>query len=164
VFCYTLWRFYAFPRTNPLMRCHSASFLFLLFLCFKKATQEIFSELDETKAKIPIFPKHHGVQSWDGGAPGAGRTIGWCGLALATPLGGVAAWPTFWRRPSAYIFPSTRKPKGTHQFSSKHNASHRHRRCEIGRVQKLFSASCRRGESLSEAFFITMPTSGVIRE
>jgi hypothetical protein len=29
---------------------------FLLFLCFKKATQEIFSELDETKAKVPIFP------------------------------------------------------------------------------------------------------------
>jgi hypothetical protein len=29
---------------------------FLLFLCFRKATQEIFSELDETKAKPPIFP------------------------------------------------------------------------------------------------------------
>jgi hypothetical protein len=29
---------------------------FLLFLCFKKATQEIFSELDETKAEVPIFP------------------------------------------------------------------------------------------------------------
>jgi hypothetical protein len=29
---------------------------FLLFLCFKKATQEIFSELDETKAKPSIFP------------------------------------------------------------------------------------------------------------
>jgi hypothetical protein len=29
---------------------------FLLFLCFRKATQEIFSELDETKAKVPIFP------------------------------------------------------------------------------------------------------------
>jgi hypothetical protein len=28
---------------------------FLLFLCFRKATQEIFSELDETKAKVPIF-------------------------------------------------------------------------------------------------------------
>jgi hypothetical protein len=37
------------------MRCHSASSLFLLFLCFRKATQEIFSELDETKAIIPIF-------------------------------------------------------------------------------------------------------------
>jgi hypothetical protein len=29
---------------------------FLLFLCFRKATQEIFSELDETKAEVPIFP------------------------------------------------------------------------------------------------------------
>jgi hypothetical protein len=55
VFCYTSWRFYTFSRTNLLMRCHSASSLFLLFLCFRKATQEIFSEMDETKAKIPIF-------------------------------------------------------------------------------------------------------------
>jgi hypothetical protein len=29
---------------------------FLLFLCFRKATQEIFSESDETKAEVPIFP------------------------------------------------------------------------------------------------------------
>jgi hypothetical protein len=29
---------------------------FLLFLCFRKATQEIFSELDKTKAEPPIFP------------------------------------------------------------------------------------------------------------
>jgi hypothetical protein len=28
---------------------------FLLFLCFRKATKEIFSELDETKAEPPIF-------------------------------------------------------------------------------------------------------------
>jgi hypothetical protein len=28
---------------------------FLLFLCFRKATQKIFSKLDETKAKVPIF-------------------------------------------------------------------------------------------------------------
>jgi hypothetical protein len=69
VFCYTLWHFYAFSRTNLLTRCHSASFLFLLFLCFRKASQEIFSELDETKAKVPIFPKRHGVQSRDGGPP-----------------------------------------------------------------------------------------------
>jgi hypothetical protein len=39
------------------MRCHGANSLFLLFLCFRKATQEIFSKLDETKAKIPIFPE-----------------------------------------------------------------------------------------------------------
>jgi hypothetical protein len=55
VFCYTSWRFYAFFGTNLLTRCHSASSLFLLFLCFRKATQEIFSELDETKAKPSIF-------------------------------------------------------------------------------------------------------------
>jgi hypothetical protein len=30
---------------------------FLLFLSFRKATQEIFSELDETKAEPPIFPE-----------------------------------------------------------------------------------------------------------
>jgi hypothetical protein len=29
---------------------------FLLFLCFRKATHEIFSELDETKSEPPIFP------------------------------------------------------------------------------------------------------------
>jgi hypothetical protein len=28
---------------------------FLLFLCYKKVTQEIFSELDETKASRPEF-------------------------------------------------------------------------------------------------------------
>jgi hypothetical protein len=31
--------------------------VFLLFLCFRKATQEIFLELDETKAKPSIFPE-----------------------------------------------------------------------------------------------------------
>jgi hypothetical protein len=36
-------------------RYATATSLFLLFLCFRKATQEIFSELDETKAKPSIF-------------------------------------------------------------------------------------------------------------
>jgi hypothetical protein len=54
---------------------------FLLFLCFRKATQKIFLELDETKAKVPIFPTRDRVQSRDRGEPGAGHTMGWCGLA-----------------------------------------------------------------------------------
>jgi hypothetical protein len=45
---------------------------FLLFLCFRKATQEIFSELDETKAEPPIFPdmsrspkkRRRGARTW----------------------------------------------------------------------------------------------------
>jgi hypothetical protein len=57
VFCYTSWRFYAFSGTNLLTRCHSDSSYFLLFLCFRKATQEIFSKLDKTKAKPSIFTK-----------------------------------------------------------------------------------------------------------
>jgi hypothetical protein len=79
MFCYTSWHFYAFSRTNLLTRCHSASSLFLLFLYFRKATQKIFSELDEIKAKVPIFPERHGVQSRDGGAPEGGHTMPWHG-------------------------------------------------------------------------------------
>jgi hypothetical protein len=82
VFCYTSWRFYAFSRTNLLTRCHSVSPYFLLFLCFRKATQEILSELDEIKAKVPIFPTRDGVQSRDGGRPGTSHTIGWRGQPL----------------------------------------------------------------------------------
>jgi hypothetical protein len=54
-FVYTSWHFYAFSGTNLLTRCHSASSYFLLFLYFRKVIQEIFLELDETKAKPPIF-------------------------------------------------------------------------------------------------------------
>jgi hypothetical protein len=56
-FCYTSWLFYAFSGTNLLARCHSASSLFSAVFVFQKSSQEIFSELDETKAKPPIFTK-----------------------------------------------------------------------------------------------------------
>ena len=39
-----------------LTRCHSASSCFLLFLYSRKASLEIFSELDETWTEPPIFP------------------------------------------------------------------------------------------------------------
>jgi hypothetical protein len=75
VFCYTLWRFYAFSGTNLLTRCHSIS---SLFLCFRKVTQEIFSELDETKAEVPIFSdtRRSPKQRWRGarGGPEGGHT------------------------------------------------------------------------------------------
>jgi hypothetical protein len=107
MFFYTLWRFYAFSGTNLLTRCHSASSCFLLFLCFRKVTQEIFSELNKTKAKVPIYltqrrspeerqrsarrQSHHRVPRhqvvW---APGVG--------------------------PSAYKFPLSRNPKGENTF------------------------------------------------
>jgi hypothetical protein len=51
-FVYSSWNFYAFFGTNLLTTCHSASSYFLLFLCFRKVTHEIFSELDKTKAEV----------------------------------------------------------------------------------------------------------------
>jgi hypothetical protein len=56
------------------------------------------------------------------------------------------------------------KTLGPELFSIKHTASCSHRQREIRRVQKLFSATCWRGESPPEAFFITMPPSEVMCE
>jgi hypothetical protein len=50
------------------------------------------------------------------------------------------------------------------RFSQKHTASRHRRRIEIGRIQELFPAPCRRGEALSEAFYTTMVASGVMFE
>jgi hypothetical protein len=47
--------FYAFYGTNLLTRCHSASSCFLQFFYSRFLLKEIFSELDETKAKVPIY-------------------------------------------------------------------------------------------------------------
>jgi hypothetical protein len=55
MFCYTSWHFYVFSRTDLLTRCHSASSCILLFLYFRKVIHEIFSELDKTKAEVPIY-------------------------------------------------------------------------------------------------------------
>jgi hypothetical protein len=53
---------------------------FLLFLCFRKVTQEIFSELDETKAEHPEIYRSF--------AKTEDETEG--GQRLATPQGGAA--------------------------------------------------------------------------
>jgi hypothetical protein len=88
--------FYIFSETNLLTRCHSASSYFLLFLCFRKVTQEIFSELDKTKAEVPIYLKgRRSPEERRRGARGQphhrvaratpGRTTRWCG-PLVHPL------------------------------------------------------------------------------
>ena len=76
-----------------LTRCRNASSCFLLFLYSRKASLEIFSELDETWTEPPIFPTrrrspeetrrgatwrpHHGA------ARAPLRTVGWCGALVA---------------------------------------------------------------------------------
>jgi hypothetical protein len=136
VFCYTSWCFYTFSRTNLLTRRHSASSLFSAVLCFRKATQEIFSELDETKAKPLVFccfvfqKSYTGnilgigwnksqtsyfsrtrvrVQSRDGGGLGPSHTLGRRGPGPDHATRGEPPWSTSWCRPSAYIFLSMGK-------------------------------------------------------
>jgi hypothetical protein len=140
---------------------------FLVFCCFcvsEKLHRKYSQNWTKQKPKFLFFPKRHGVQSRDRGVPGGGRTTPWRGPPLAAPGPGVGPWSTSWCRPSAYIFPSTVKPKHPDHFSLKHTASRRRRRREVRRVQKIFLAPCQRGESPPEAFFITMPASGVMRE
>jgi hypothetical protein len=54
-FVYTSWCFYAFSGTNLLTRCHSVSSYFLLFFYSRFLLKEIYSELDKTKAEVPIL-------------------------------------------------------------------------------------------------------------
>jgi hypothetical protein len=56
------------------------------------------------------------------------------------------------------------KNLNTQSIFQKHITIHRRREHEIGRVQKLFSAPCQRGESPPEVFFITMFASDAMSE
>jgi hypothetical protein len=165
VFCYTSCRFYAFSRTNLLTRCHSSSFLFSAVFVFQKSYTGNILGIGRNKSQSSYFSRHEtkSKAEMEGSQRAATHTHG-AGHPLAASGPGVGPWSTSWRCPSAYIFPSMGKPKGPNQFSSKHTASRRRCRHEIGRVQKLFPAPCRRGESPPEAFFITMHASGVICE
>jgi hypothetical protein len=120
------------------------------FCILEKIHRKYYQNWIKQKPKFLFSLKRHGVQSRDGWVPEGGRTTPWRGPPLAAPRPGVGLWATSWRRPSAYIFPSTGKPKRPDQFSTKHTASRRHRRCEIRRVQKLFPIPCRRVESPPE--------------
>jgi hypothetical protein len=71
-------------------------------------------------------------------------------------------WPTSDAAPSPIKTPDG-KNLNTRSIFQKHIAIHRRHRPEIGRVQKLFPAPCRRGESPPEVF-IAMLASGTMSE
>jgi hypothetical protein len=72
-------------------------------------------------------------------------------------------WPTFDAAPSPIKTPRWEKPKYPITFLEYIAIRCRHRP-EIGRVQKLFPAPYRRGESPPEVFFIAMLASGAMSE
>jgi hypothetical protein len=55
VFCYTLWRFYAFSRTNLLKRCHSASSLFSAIFVFQKSCTGNILGIGQDKSQTFYF-------------------------------------------------------------------------------------------------------------
>src|SRR3954467_14330132 len=83
-FVYTLRCFYMFSRTNLLTSCHSASCLFSAIFGSRKASKEIFSELDGTNVKVNYFP--WGTRSPKGRR---GGVPGWL-----NPLGAGGPYPT----------------------------------------------------------------------
>jgi hypothetical protein len=58
VFCYTLWHFYAFFRTNLLTRCHSASSLFSAVFGFQKSYIENILGIGRNKSRSSYFSRH----------------------------------------------------------------------------------------------------------
>jgi hypothetical protein len=94
---------------------------FLLFLCFRKVTQEIFSELDKTKASCPDISRSfqrteeemewgHEVASHQGGAA----------QPLAVPPMCETASVNSWWCPFAYKVPRREKPNYLINFPETH--------------------------------------------
>jgi hypothetical protein len=148
MFCHTSWHFYVFSRTNLLTRRHSASSMFSDIFVFQKSYIGNIFGIGQNKSQTSYFSRSiakskdetEGARGWP--HPRAARPSpssrhrGWGHLVhLLTP-------------PFCLYIPLDGKNLRPDQFSSKHTASHRRHRREIGRVQKLFLAPCRRGESL----------------
>jgi hypothetical protein len=90
---------------------------FLLFLCFKKVTQEMFSELDKTKAEPPIFTKaSRRPKMTRRGARGQPHHQGERPSPWPCPPMVRAPWSTTDDAPSPIKSPRREKPKGRISF------------------------------------------------
>jgi hypothetical protein len=94
---------------------------FLLFLCFRKVTQEIFSKLDETKAEHPdiyrSFQRTEGEteRSQEAASPPGARPRAWpCRPMVRAP------WSTSDAAPSPIKTPRRKKPKNLITFLETH--------------------------------------------
>jgi hypothetical protein len=140
---------------------------FPIFCCFcvsEKLQRKYSQNWTKQKPKFLFFLTRDRVQSRDGGEPGASHTIGWRSLPLARATRWWGHLTHLLTPPFCLYILLSEKILRPDQFSTKHIVSLHRRRREIRRVEKLFPAPCQRGESPSEAFFITMPASRVMCE
>ena len=123
-------------------------FLFSAVLGFKKVTQEIFSELDETKAEVPIFTRRR--RSPKGSRRGATRGLG---AASPRPAPRVRVGPLA----SADSVHIPRKvPRKVPTPAVNANPSREGSEALPGTLPE--------GEIITGGFYITMPASEVMRE
>jgi hypothetical protein len=117
VFCYTSWHFYALSRTNLVTRCHTASSLFYAIFVFQKSYTGNILGIGRKKSQSSYFSQSvtESKAETEGSQEAATPPHG-AGHPQAAPGRGVGPWSTSWCRPSAYIFPSTGKPKSPNQF------------------------------------------------
>ena len=144
-------QYLAFSGTKLLTRCHSASSCFLLFLCFRKVAQEIFTEFNGTKSRRPIFMKGRDCQKGTSGRPAKRPHMAQARAGPGPRLAYV------WGRPAASDSTSSpinstyrEKPGGDEKIHEKFR-SRRQRRTHLGRVLQLFPAPCRRENPSPEA-------------
>ena len=165
LFRYTSWHFYAFSGTNLLTSCHSASFLFSAVFVFQKWYTGNILGIGRNKFLMSYFSQklpdiRRRVR--DGG-PGA-HTQGRRGqpLARAAYVWGHLVPPL--TTPLRLYIPPDEKNLSTRSDFQNTSRSAAAVDPKIGRVQKLFPAPCRRGESPPEVFFIAMLASGAMSE
>ena len=163
-FASTLCHFYTFSGTNLLTRCRNASSCFLLFLYSRKASLEIFSELDETSRgmlfyqKTPEGPKRQQRRAtW---APHAGR-------ARAPPLARPShVWAPRWP-PAAALSPTysprCKNPKYPSHYPRKVPETPPPSTLAREGPEPLPGTLPERG-IVTGGFYIAMPASGVMRE
>jgi hypothetical protein len=114
------------------------------------------------KTKFLFFLTRDGVQSRDEGGPEGSRTIGWRG----PPPGYTTRWCGPLGHPLTspfrlYILLDKKTLRARTLFQKTYCKPSPSSTRDQG-VQKLFPAPCRKGESPPEAFFITIPASGVM--
>jgi hypothetical protein len=106
---------------------------FLLFLCFRKATQEIFLKLDKIKVETPILLGGRTRTEWEPeGGQRAPSPPGGAAQALATPTSGEAPLVHSWRRPSPIKSLPTENPKSISVLPRIVPQRRRHRRQILG--------------------------------
>ena len=139
-------------------------FMFSAVFGFRKVTQEIFSELDETKAEVPIFtvPKRRTEDETKTGSRAATPALG-AAYPGPTPRHGVGPCGTTDLALSP-IYSTKRKIPSTESHIPQNIPTPPPSSNPSRGVLELFLALCRRGELSPEAIFITMPASGVMCE